>query len=327
MEYRKLGKTGLKVSALSLGSWLTFGNQISDETAKELMYAAYDHGINFFDNAEGYAKGQSEIVMGKILKTSGWERDSFIVSSKVFFGAGGTKPNQIGLSRKRITEACHAALNRLQVDHLDLYFCHRHDPEAPVEETVWSMHNLIQQGKILYWGTSEWSAQQITEAHMVARQYNLIGPVVEQPQYNMFHRYRVELEYNDLYKGLGLGTTIWSPLASGLLTGKYSKGIPDDARLKMDQLNWLKELALTEEKLNKVKQLQSLADNLNITLAQLSIAWCLLNQHVSTVILGASKVPQFTENLKAIELQSLITYEIKEEIEKIIDNKPSLLIF
>lgn len=327
MEYRKLGKTGLKVSALSLGSWLTFGNQISDETAKEIMYAAYDQGINFFDNAEGYAEGKSEIVMGNILKSSGWERDSYIVSSKVFFGAGGTKPNQIGLSRKRITEACHAALNRLQVDHLDLYFCHRHDPEAPVEETVWSMHNLIQQGKILYWGTSEWSAQQITEAHLIAKQYHLIGPVVEQPQYNMFHRYRVELDYLDLYKGLGLGTTIWSPLASGLLTGKYSNGIPEDARLKMNTLNWLKDLALTDEKLDKVKKLQALADKLQLSLAQLSIIWCLSNPHVSTVILGASKVPQFTENIKAIELQSLLTAEVKEEIEKILDNKPALLVF
>ncbi len=327
MEYRKLGKTGLKVSALSLGSWLTFGNQIPDETAKEIMYAAYDRGINFFDNAEGYAEGKSEIVMGKILKASGWERDSYIVSSKVFFGAGGTKPNQIGLSRKRITEACHAALNRLQVDHLDLYFCHRHDPEAPVEETVWSMHNLVQQGKILYWGTSEWSAQQITEAHLIAKQNHLIGPVVEQPQYNMFHRFRVELDYLDLYSGLGLGTTIWSPLASGLLTGKYSSGIPDDARLKMNNLNWLKELALTEEKLNKVKKLQAVADKLHLSLAQLSIIWCLSNPHVSTVILGASKVQQFTENIKSIEFQSLLTAEVKEEIEKILDNKPSVLVF
>jgi voltage-dependent potassium channel beta subunit len=327
MEYRKLGKTGLRVSALSLGSWLTFGNQITDDTAKELMYTAYDHGINFFDNAEGYAKGQSEIVMGKILKGSKWERDSYIVSSKVFFGAGGTKPNQTGLSRKRITEACHSALNRLQVDHLDLYFCHRHDPEAPVEETVWSMHNLIQQGKILYWGTSEWSAQQITEAHLIAKQHHLIGPVVEQPQYNMFHRYRVELEYADLYTGLGLGTTIWSPLASGLLTGKYSKGIPEDARLKMENLNWLKELALTDEKLDKVKQLQTVADKLHISLAQLSIIWCLSNQQVSTVILGASKVPQFEENIKTIDMQSLLTQEIKEELEKILNNKPHLLIY
>jgi voltage-dependent potassium channel beta subunit len=327
MEYRKLGKTGLKVSALSLGSWLTFGNQISDETAKELMYTAYDQGINFFDNAEGYAEGKSEIVMGKILKASGWERDSFIVSSKVFFGAGGTKPNQTGLSRKRIIEACHAALHRLQVNHLDLYFCHRHDPEAPVEETVWSMHNLVQQGKILYWGTSEWSAQQITEAHLIAKQHHLIGPVVEQPQYNMFHRYRVEVDYADLYNGLGLGTTVWSPLASGLLTGKYSNGIPEDARLKMDHLNWLKELALTEDKLNKVKKLQTLADQLHLSLAQLSIIWCLSNPHVSTVILGASKVQQFTENLKTISLQTLLTNEVKVEIEKILNNKPSVLVF
>lgn len=327
MEYRKLGKTGLQVSAFSLGSWLTFGNQISDETAKMLMHKAYDNGINFFDNAEGYAAGKSEIVMGKILKDSKWDRDSFVVSSKVFFGAGGEKPNQTGLSRKHITEACHAALKRLQVEHLDLYFCHRHDPTTPIEEIVWSMHNLIQQGKVMYWGTSEWSAQQITEAHMIAKQYHLIGPVVEQPQYNMFHRYRVELEFNDLYEGLGLGTTIWSPLASGLLTGKYSNGIPKDARLQMDKLNWLKDLALTEEKLQKVKALQIVADDLNISLAQLSLIWCLKNPKVSTVILGASKVNQFEENLKAIQLSSLLTPEINEKIEGILNNKPSFIIY
>ncbi len=327
MEYRKLGKTGLQLSALSLGSWLTFGNQISDEVAKELMYLAYDNGINFFDNAEGYAAGKSELVMGKIIKDAQWERDSFVVSSKVFFGAGGTKPNQTGLSRKHITEACHAALKRLQVDHLDLYYCHRHDPSTPIEEIVWSMHHLIQQGKVMYWGTSEWSAQQIMEAHMIARQYHLIGPVVEQPQYNMFHRYRVELEYADLYAGLGLGTTIWSPLASGLLTGKYSNGIPADARLQMDKLNWLKDLALTEEKLNKVKELQKIADKLGISLAQLSIIWCLKNKHVSTVILGASKTLQFKENLKALELTALLSEDVIKKTEDVLKNKPSFLIY
>lgn len=327
MEYRKLGKTGLHLSSLSLGSWLTFGNQISDEVAKDLMYLAYDSGINFFDNAEGYAAGKSELVMGKIIKDAQWERDSFVVSSKVFFGAGGTKPNQTGLSRKHITEACHAALKRLQVDHLDLYYCHRHDPSTPIEEIVWSMHNLIQQGKVMYWGTSEWSAQQIMEAHMIAKQYHLIGPVVEQPQYNMFHRYRVELEYADLYTGLGLGTTIWSPLASGLLTGKYAHGIPVDARLQMDKLNWLKDLALTEEKLTKVKELQKIADGLGLSLAQLSIIWCLKNKQVSTVILGASKTLQFKENLKALELISVVDENAMAKIEGVLNNKPSFLIY
>ena len=327
MEYRKLGKTGLQLSSFSLGSWLTFGNQIPDDVAKELMHLAYDNGINFFDNAEGYAAGKSEIVMGKILKDSNWDRDSYVVSSKVFFGAGGTKPNQTGLSRKHITEACNAALKRLQVDHLDLYFCHRHDPSTPVEEIVWSMHNLIQQGKVMYWGTSEWSAQQITEAHMIAKQYHLIGPSMEQPQYNMFHRYRVELDYDDLYKGLGLGTTVWSPLASGLLTGKYSNGVPADARLKMNNLDWLKDIALTDEKLNKVKALQNIADDLSISLAQLSLIWCLKNPNVSTVILGASKVNQFKENLNSLERTNLLTTEILEKIELVLNNKPSCLVF
>jgi voltage-dependent potassium channel beta subunit len=327
MEYRKLGKTGLQLSSLSLGSWLTFGNQISDEVAKELMYLAYDNGINFFDNAEGYAAGKSELVMGKIIKEAQWDRDSFVISSKVFFGAGGTKPNQTGLSRKHITEACHAALKRLQLEHLDVYYCHRHDPSTPIEEIVWSMHNLIQQGKVMYWGTSEWSAQQIMEAQMIAKQYHLIGPVVEQPQYNMFHRYRVELEYHDLYSGLGLGTTIWSPLASGLLTGKYSNGIPADARLQMNNLNWLKDLALTEEKINKVKSLQKIADELGISLAQLSIIWCLNNPQVSTVILGASKALQFKENLKALDLMALFTPDVNTKIEEVLDNKPSFMIY
>ena len=327
MEYRKLGNTGLQLSAFSLGSWLTFGNQIGDDVAKELMHLAYDNGINFFDNAEGYAEGRSELVMGKIIKDANWDRDSYVVSSKVFFGAGGNKPNQTGLSRKHITQACHEALKRFQLDHLDLYFCHRHDPTTPIEEIVWSMHNLIQQGKIMYWGTSEWSAQQIMEAHMIAKQHHLIGPVMEQPQYNMFHRYRVELEFNDIYKGLGIGTTIWSPLAAGLLTGKYSNGIPTDARLQMNNLTWLKDLALTDEKLNKVKSLQKIADEVGITLAQLSLIWCLKNQNVSTVILGASKTAQFKENLKALEYTALLTEEVMIKIEEVLQNRPSFLIY
>ena len=238
MEYKNLGKSGLQVSRLSFGSWLTFGKQIGDTTAEDLLTMAYDNGINFFDNAEIYARGQSETVMGGILKKKGWRRDSYIVSSKAFFGLGGKDlpPTARGLSRKHLVEACEQAIQRLQVDYLDLYFCHRPDKQTPIEETVWTMHNLIQQGKILYWGTSEWSAQEIMEAHMVAKQYNLIGPTMEQPQYNMLHRDKVEVEFSQIYKTVGLGTTIWSPLASGVLTGKYNDGFPDDTRLNIEGL-------------------------------------------------------------------------------------------
>lgn len=239
MEYRRLGKSGLQVSALSFGSWLTFGNQISDKTADELMGIAYDAGVNFFDNAEGYAEGKSEIVMGNILKSKKWERDTFVVSSKVFFGAERKGPNQMGLSRKHIIEACNAALKRLQVDYLDLYFCHRPDKNTPIEETVWAMNMLLQQGKILYWGTSEWSAAEIMEAIAVAKQYNLIGPTMEQPQYNLFERNKLENEYLHLFNNHGLGTTIWSPLASGILSGKYTNSGVEGTRLGMEGLEWL----------------------------------------------------------------------------------------
>jgi voltage-dependent potassium channel beta subunit len=326
MEYRRLGKSGLKVSALSLGSWLTFGKQISDATAEDLMKLAYDNGINFFDNAEVYANGQSEIVMGNILKKLNWDRSTYLVSSKVFWG--GDKPNQKGLSRKHIIEACDAALKRLQVDYLDLYFCHRPDRSTPIEETVWAMHSLVLQGKILYWGTSEWSAQEITAAHLAAERYKLIGPVMEQPQYNMFHRQRFEVEYNRLYKDFGLGTTIWSPLASGLLTGKYNNGIPEEAtRLNTEGLEWLKDKTLSEERINKVKQLEPIAKKLNTTLTQLSLAWCLKNPDVSTVILGASKVAHLEENLKAISVYENMTDEVLNEIEAVLNNKPVLEFF
>ncbi|MDH5598891.1 MAG: aldo/keto reductase, partial [Cyclobacteriaceae bacterium] len=242
MEYKRLGKSGLQVSRLSLGSWLTFGKQIDDGIADELMSVAYDQGINFFDNAEIYSRGMSEIVMGNILSKKGWRRDSYIISSKVFFGLGGDLgPTQKGLHRKHVVEACHQALERFKTDYLDLYFCHRPDKNTPMEETVWTMHNLIQQGKILYWGTSEWSAQEIMEAHMIARQHHLIGPVMEQPQYNMFCRDKVEVEYKNIYQTVGLGTTIWSPLASGILTGKYNDGFPEDTRLGIEGLEWLKD--------------------------------------------------------------------------------------
>ena len=292
MEYRRLGKSGLQVSALSLGSWLTFGKQISDDVAEEMMVAAYEHGVNFFDNAEIYAQGKSEIVMGNILRKQNWERSSYLVSSKVFFGDGGKKPNQSGLSRKHVFEACHAALKRLQVDYLDLFFCHRPDKNTPIEETVWAMNHLIQQGKILYWGTSEWSAQEIMEAHLVARQLNLIGPTMEQPQYNMFHREKVEVEFSQIYKTVGLGTTIWSPLASGVLTPKYLDKFPEGTRLGMEGLEWLKERSLSEERLNKVRELKKVADELDTSIPRLAIAWCLTNDDVSTVITGASRPEQ-----------------------------------
>lgn len=323
MEYRHLGKSGLRVSALSLGSWLTFGNQISDETARELMYLAYDQGVNFFDNAEIYAEGRSEEVMGKILAASGWSRDSYIVSSKVYWG--GKKPTQYGLNRKHIFEACHAALRRLQVEYLDLFFCHRPDAGTPVEETVFAMNDLIRQGKIFYWGTSEWDAQRITEAHAVARANNLIGPTMEQPQYNMFRRERIELEYRHLYTGFGMGTTIWSPLAGGVLTGKYNNGIPDSVRASLPEMeNWKKKFSNDEGKamIEKVKQLQELAAGLGISVAVLSIAWCARNPHVSTVILGATKPAQLKETLSATDHLDKLTPEIMQRIDNILDNSP-----
>jgi voltage-dependent potassium channel beta subunit len=323
MQYRRLGRSGLQVSALSLGSWLTFGKQISDDTAESLMVAAYERGVNFFDNAEAYARGKSEIVMGNILAKQNWDRSSYVVSSKVFFGDGGQKPNQTGLSRKHIFEACHAALKRLQVDYLDLFFCHRPDKNTPIEETVWAMNHLIQQGKILYWGTSEWSAQEIMEAHMAAQRLNLIGPTMEQPQYNMFHREKVEVEFSQIYKTVGLGTTIWSPLASGVLTGKYLDKFPEGTRLGMEGLEWLKDLSLTEERLEKVRKLSKIANDLGTSMPKLAIAWCLTNPNVSTVILGGSKVNHLEENIDALELVPQLNEEILNSIEEVLGNKPA----
>lgn len=327
MEYRSLGKSGLKVSALSLGSWITFGNQIDNQTAENLMTIAYDRGVNFFDNAEIYANGKSEIVMGNILKKLKWDRSSYLVSSKVFFGDGGVKPNQTGLSRKHITEACHAALKRLQTDYLDLYFCHRPDKSTPMEEIVWTMNILIRQGKILYWGTSEWSAAEIMEAHMVAKDLRLIGPTMEQPQYNMFHREKMENEYLNIFRTVGLGTTVWSPLASGLLTDKYVGTVPNHTRFSLKELQWLKEKSITQERLDKVTQLSTIARELGTSLAKLSIAWCLKNKNVSSVILGASKVNQLEETLDALTVVSLIDQNITEKIENILKNKPKLPAF
>jgi voltage-dependent potassium channel beta subunit len=322
MEYKRLGRSGLQISRLSLGSWLTFGKQISDDTAEELMQTAYENGVNFFDNAEIYARGKSEIVMGKILKKKNWPRDTYIVSSKVFFGSGAEWPTQKGLNRKHVVEACEQALKRFQLDYLDLYFCHRPDKQTPIEETVWTMHNLIQQGKVLYWGTSEWSAQEIMEAHMVAKQYNLIGPTMEQPQYNMFHRQKVEVDFLQIYKTVGLGTTIWSPLVSGILTGKYNIDFPDSTRLSIEGLEWLKDQNLTAQNLEKVRKLCVLAKDIGTTMPLLALAWCLKNENVSTVILGASKVEQLKENLKALEVKSLLTESLMKQIEDVLQNAP-----
>ncbi len=327
MEYNNLGKSGLQISRLSLGSWLTFGKQIGDNIAEELMDIAYDAGVNFFDNAEIYSRGESERVMGKVLKKKGWKRDSYIVSSKAFFGDGGQLPTQKGLNRKHLVEACEAAIKRLQVDYLDLFFCHRPDKSTPIEETVWSMHNLIMQGKILYWGTSEWSAQEIMEAHMVAKQYNLIGPTMEQPQYNMLHREKVEVEYNQIYKTVGLGTTIWSPLASGILSGKYNDGMPESTRLSMDGLEWLKDANLVDEKLQKVREMTKLAQEVGLSMPKFAIAWCLKNPNVSTVILGASKAAQLKETLTTMDDLDKLTPEILEKVEGILDNKPAFPAF
>ena len=323
MEYRRLGRSGLQVSALSFGAWVTFAQQISRETAAALMTTAFDAGVNFFDNAEAYAAGQAEIVMGEILKERGWPRDEFIVSSKVFWG--GEKPNQQGLSRKHVVEACHAALRRLQVDYLDLYFCHRPDPNTPVEETVRAMTDLIQQGKVLYWGTSEWGTSRITEAYEAARKYGLVPPTMEQPQYNMFTRDKVEREFAPLYGDIGLGTTIWSPLASGMLTGKYLSGDPGETRISLKNYEWLRESFTNEEaeqRLKVVARLNDFAKELDTSLPRLALAWCLKNPHVSTAIMGASRVEQLQDNLHALDVVTKLTPEAMAKIEAILGNKP-----
>lgn len=328
MQYRRLGKSGLKVSALSFGSWVTFSAQLNVSDAKEAMAAARDYGVNFFDNAEAYANGESERIMGQALKALQWPRDTYVVSSKVFWSAvADPVPTQRGLSRKHVTEACHQALQRLQLDYLDLYFCHRPDLETPIEETVRAMTDLVRQGKILYWGTSEWTARQLTEAYEVAYRLGLEPPTMEQPEYNMFHRERVEVEYHPLYEQYGLGTTIWSPLASGFLTGKYNDGIPEDSRVNLEGYEWLKEELTSESgqrKLQKVAKLATIADDLGTTMPRLAIAWCLLNPNVSTVITGASKVSQIHENMQSLEVLDKLTDDVQAQIESVLDNKPRL---
>ena len=312
MSYRRLGQSGLKVSTFSIGSWVTYGNHQDISAARDCLLAAYEGGVNFFDNAEAYAAGQAEEVVGKVLAEL--PRTDLVISSKVFWGGDG--PNDVGLNRKHVTEACHAALRRLQVDYLDLYFCHRPDPDTPVLETVRTMDTLIQQGKVLYWGTSEWNAEQLAEAYAVAERYNLEPPTMEQPQYNMFHRERVETELAAHVRDHGLGTTIWSPLASGLLTGKYDDGIPEGSRLANEE--WLQELVLAPGRIEKVKALAAVAQDLGCTRAQLALAWCAKHPHVSTVITGASRVEQVHENLAALPVIEQLSDEVMARIEAIL---------
>jgi voltage-dependent potassium channel beta subunit len=323
MKYRYLGRSGLQVSALSFGSWVTFYCQVDFDLAVKLMTLAHDAGVNFFDNAEVYSDGESERIMGAALKKTGWKRHDLVLSTKLFWGGEG--PNQTGLSRKHIIEGMDASLARMGVDYVDLVFAHRPDIFTPIEETVRAFNHLIDQGKAFYWGTSEWSAQQITEAYSIARQEHLIPPLMEQPQYNMFHRERVEAEYLPLYSSIGLGTTIWSPLASGLLSGKYNQGIPKDSRANIKGYEWLRERFTSDqarEQIKKVVQLGDVADGLGCTTAQLALAWCLLNPHVSTVITGASRESQVIENMKAIDVVDQLTGEVVERIEEILANKP-----
>ena len=323
MEYRRLGSAGLKISALSFGSWVTFGTQADEDLAYEMMKTAFDAGVNFFDNAEAYAGGKSEILMGKVIKRAGWKRSDLVVSTKIFWGGSG--PNNSGLSRKHILEGTDAALDRLQLDYVDLIFAHRPDVQTPIEESVRAFNHVINQGKALYWGTSEWSAAQIMEAYAVARREHLIPPQMEQPQYHMFHRDTIEGEYAHLYNEIGLGTTIFSPLASGLLTGKYNQGIPEGTRASLEGYEWLKERFTDEDALEgirKVGLLIPIAEELGASMAQLALAWTLKNPNISTTITGASRVEQVVENMKALDFVDQLTPDVMERIEAILDNKP-----
>jgi voltage-dependent potassium channel beta subunit len=322
MKYRRLGSAGIRLSELSLGAWVTYGGQVGEEEAAKCMSTAFDLGVNFFDNAEAYAGGNAETVMGNVIKKLGWTRSDIVVSSKVFWGGDG--PNDTGLSRKHIYEACRRSLKRLQLDYLDLFFCHRPDPNTPIEETVRAMDDLVRGGLVLYWGTSEWSAAEIMRAHGVAKELGLTPPQMEQPQYNMLHRERVEKEYLPLYREIGLGTTIWSPLASGLLSGKYNAGIPPGSRASLDGYKWLREEVITPANIEKVKALEPIAKEFGCTMAQLALAWSRKNEDVSTVMTGATKPEQVEENMASLDFVSALKPDVMERIDRVLQNKPDL---
>ena len=322
MNYRRLGSAGVKLSELSLGAWVTYGGQVGEEIAEKCMSAAYAAGINFFDNAESYSHGNAETVMGNVIKKLGWRREDIVVSSKVFWGGSG--PNDTGLSRKHVFEACRNSLKRLQLDYLDLYFCHRPDPNTPIEETVRVMDDLVHQGRILYWGTSMWSAADIMKACDLAKDQGLTPPQMEQPVYNMLQRDRVEKEYLPLYGRIGLGTTIWSPLASGLLSGKYSEGVPPGSRASLEGMRWLKESVITPQNVEAIKRLKPVAKNLDCTMAQLALAWCLKNPNVSTVITGATSPEQVNENVKAAEAVPRLDSDVMKRIEGLLAGVPQI---
>ncbi len=324
MEYRYLGNSGLKVSALSFGTWVTWSDQMGEEIAFECMQAAFDAGVNFFDTSESYGDGKSEIVLGNAIRRGGWKRSDLVISTKLFWGGPGA--NSRGLSRKRLVEGLNASLERLQLDYVDLLFCHRPDFHTPLEETVRAMNHLIDQGRIFYWGTSEWSAQQIVEAHAIAGRLNMVPPLMDQPEYHMFNRERVEQEYHHLYARIGLGTTIYSPLASGLLTGKYNDGVPEGSRATVQSMRWLfNDTFFSDEakaNIEKVKQLTPIAEGLGCSMAQLALAWCLNNPNVSSVITGASRVEQVTHNLGALDVVEKLDAEVMERIEEVLQNRP-----
>jgi voltage-dependent potassium channel beta subunit len=324
MNYRRLGSAGIRVSELSLGAWVTYGGQVGEEETAKCMSKAFELGVNFYDNAEAYAHGNAEVVMGNAIKKLGWRREDLVVSSKVFWGGQG--PNDEGLSRKHIYEACRNSLKRLQLDYLDLFFCHRPDPNTTIEETVRAMDDLVHQGLILYWGTSEWPAADIMRAHGLARELGLTPPQMEQPEYNMLHRERVEKEYLPLYQDIGLGTTTWSPLASGLLTGKYNKGIPPGTRAALPGYEWLKQNVITPERIETVKALEPIAKELGCSMAQLSLAWARKNENVSTVITGATKPEQVEENVGSLEFVSALDDGMMERVEGVLQNRPDLSI-
>ena len=322
MLYRRLGSSGLRVSALSLGSWVTYGNQLGEEPARECMAAAYAAGVNFFDNAEVYAKGQAEIIMGTALKKLGWRRSSYIVSTKFFWGLHDSPNEKNTLNRKYLLQAIDGSLKRLQLDHVDLVFCHRADPETPIEETVWAMHDIIRSGKASYWGTSEWTAAEIMAAWQIAERHHLAKPVMEQPEYNLFRRERVEKEYLRLYQDIGLGTTTWSPLASGVLTGKYNDGVPPGSRATLKGYEWLAERIIDPAKIAKVRRLVPIAADLGCTLAQLALAWCVRNPNVSTVITGATRVAQVSENMGTLEVLPKLSPDVLARIDEALEDRP-----